>query len=109
MAKKSAKTVKKKDKDLKIPVIISANWYVYLAECSDGTIYTGISNNVEARIAAHNAGKGAKYTKSRRPVTLKACWSYPDKSEATKAEYAFKQLSRIRKMQLITEFTESSF
>ncbi len=113
MAKKSVKTQKSKEtrRTSTVPPDKNrpGNWYVYLVECADGTIYTGISNNVEARIGAHNSGKGAKYTKSRRPVILKASWSYVNKSEATKAEYAFKQLSRIQKMRLITEFEERSF
>ena len=76
-------------------------WYVYMVECADGTIYTGITNDVEARIIKHNSGKGAKYTRTRGPVKLKACWSFEFKSEAAKAEYAFKQLSRAEKMKLI--------
>jgi putative endonuclease len=76
-------------------------WYVYMLECSDGTIYTGITNDIAARITKHNSGKGAKYTRVRRPVKLKAYWEYGLKSEAAKAEYAFKQLSRTEKMKLI--------
>jgi predicted GIY-YIG superfamily endonuclease len=76
-------------------------WYVYMLECADGTIYTGITNNVKERIAKHNSGKGAKYTRARLPVVLKAKWKHTSKSEAAKAEYAFKQLSRAEKMNLI--------
>jgi putative endonuclease len=76
-------------------------WFVYMIECSDGSIYTGISNNVSERIVKHNSGKGAKYTRARRPVYLKACFSYVNKSEASKAEYAFKKYSKIEKMMLI--------
>jgi predicted GIY-YIG superfamily endonuclease len=77
------------------------NWYVYLVECSDGSIYTGISNNVEARVKKHNSGKGAKYTKSRRPVYLKASCLYLNRSEASKAEYNFKRYTKDEKMNLI--------
>ncbi|HEV7232586.1 MAG TPA: GIY-YIG nuclease family protein [Bacteroidia bacterium] len=74
-----------------------------MLECSDGSIYTGISNDVEARLARHNAGKGAKYTSGRRPVVLKAVWSFPDKALASQTEYAWKQLPRDKKLQLISE------
>ncbi len=80
------------------------SWFVYMVECIDGTIYTGISNNVEERIIKHNSGKGARYTRSRRPVSLKALWSYVNKSEASKAEYAFKKLSKDEKIRLIQNF-----
>ena len=76
-------------------------WYVYMVECADQTIYTGITNNLSQRIATHNLGKGAKYTRSRYPVLLKASWKYPSRSEAGKAEYAFKKLSRKQKLELI--------
>jgi putative endonuclease len=79
-------------------------WYVYMLECSDGTIYTGITNDIAARVIKHNSGKGAKYTRVRRPVRLKACWEYGLKSEAAKAEYAFKRLSRAEKMKLIKNY-----
>jgi putative endonuclease len=98
------KSGKIKNKKKVAGLILPANWFVYLAECADGSIYTGISNNVEARILAHNAGKGAKYTKSRRPVILKAFWQYDNKSEATKAEIAFKQKSTIQKISMISTF-----
>lgn len=75
-----------------------------MVQCADGTIYTGITNDLVARIKKHNSGKGAKYTRSRTPVKLKACWLYELKSEAAKAEYAFKQLSRVKKIKLIKEY-----
>lgn len=77
-------------------------WFVYMVECADKTIYTGITNNIAERIAKHNTGKGAKYTRNRAPVALKASWKYESKSEAAKAEYAYKKLSRQQKLQLIT-------
>ena len=60
-----------------------------------------MTNDLEARVDTHNSGKGAKYTRSRRPVKLKAFWEYTSKSDAAKAEYAFKQLTRIKKIVLI--------
>jgi putative endonuclease len=81
-----------------------SNWFVYMLLCSDGTLYTGITNNLDERIAKHNSGKGAKYTRSRTPVVLKAYWSYNSRSDASKAEFAFKKLSRDQKMKMIRDF-----
>ena len=77
------------------------SWYVYILECSDGSLYTGITNDVEARIGKHNSGKGAKYTRGRTPVVLKASWEYETKAEAAKEEYALKKLTRPKKLELI--------
>lgn len=76
-------------------------WCVYILRCSDNTLYTGITNNLEKRIAAHNSGKGAKYTKSRRPVKLVYSENCADRSAASKREYAIKQLRRAEKEKLI--------
>ena len=77
-------------------------WFVYVVKCSDNTLYTGISTNVEKRIHAHNTSKcGAKYTKSRRPVKLMYVEEYFTRSDASKREYSIKQLSRIEKYKLI--------
>lgn len=76
-------------------------WYVYIIECSDGSLYTGITNDLDRRIGTHNSGKGAKYTKSRTPVVLKIFWTCPSKSEACKKEIAIKKLSRKHKLALI--------
>lgn len=78
-------------------------WVVYMVECNDGTIYTGISNNVLKRIENHNAGKGAKYTKRRLPVLLKGVWECNDRSEASKLEHQYKKLTREAKIELINE------
>lgn len=75
-------------------------WYVYLLECADGTIYTGATNNIARRIKQHNNGKGAKYTRTRVPVKLLKSFAFPSKSEALKAEYKIKQLSREEKLKL---------
>lgn len=72
-------------------------WYLYLLECVDGSIYTGITVDVEARFAAHVAGKGARYTRSHPPVRVLAKFEYPDRSSASKAEYAMKQLTAVQK------------
>lgn len=80
---------------------IEGDWYVYMLECADGTIYTGITNDVAARIEKHNSGKGAKYTRARLPVVLKAAWNYKTKPEAAKEEYALKKLTRVEKLRMI--------
>lgn len=75
--------------------------YTYIVECKDGTFYTGWTNNVEKRLMAHNAGQGAKYTKSRRPVKLVYKEEFETKEEAMSREYAIKRLSRTQKICLI--------
>lgn len=77
--------------------------YVYIVECSDGTYYTGYTNNIKKRIIAHNEGKGAKYTRGRIPVTLKHLETYDTKSEAMSREYNIKKLSRTEKQKLMSE------
>ena len=75
--------------------------YTYMVKCKDGTLYTGWTNNLEKRLMDHNAGKGAKYTKSRRPVELVYHEFYETKEEAMRREYAIKRMSRKEKLQLI--------
>lgn len=75
--------------------------YAYIVECADGTLYSGWTNDLEKRVAAHNAGQGAKYTRSRRPVTLRYYEECEDKSEALRREAALKKLSRAKKQALI--------
>ena len=79
--------------------------YMYVVRCSDDTLYTGYTTNLTQRIAAHNKGKGAKYTRTRRPVTLLYYETFPSKSEAMKAEYAFKQKTRQQKLAYIAKHT----
>ena len=75
--------------------------YVYILRCSDGTLYTGWTNRLKERIQAHNLGKGAKYTKSRRPVELVYQECYETKSEALRREIDIKKLTRRQKLTLI--------
>ena len=75
--------------------------YVYILECSDNTLYTGWTNNLEKRISVHNEGKGAKYTKGRRPVKLLYFEEYETKQEALKREWEIKRLSRKEKIDII--------
>lgn len=75
--------------------------YTYLLRCADGTLYCGWTNHLEKRVEAHNSGKGAKYTKSRRPVELVYYEEYDTKTEAMQREAAIKKLSRQEKLELI--------
>ena len=77
-------------------------WRVYIIECSDGSLYTGITNDLDRRITAHNDGRGAKYTKSRRPVRLRYSELAADRKNASQREYAIKSLRKAEKMRLIT-------
>jgi putative endonuclease len=72
-------------------------WFLYLVECRDGNIYTGITVDVAARYAAHANGKGARYTRSHPPLRLLTVIDYPDRSSASAAEYAVKQMSAVEK------------
>ena len=75
--------------------------YTYLVKCADGTLYCGWTNCLEKRLEAHNSGKGARYTKSRRPVTLVYYEEFATKEEAMRREWAIKRLSRREKEELI--------
>lgn len=77
--------------------------YTYLLKCADGTLYCGWTNRLEDRVAAHNAGRGAKYTKSRRPVELIYYESYHTKEEAMRREAAIKKLTRAQKQELLAD------
>lgn len=79
-----------------------AKWYVYIVECSDESLYTGITTDVHGRIETHNKGLGAKYTKTRLPVVLRAFFRHEDRSSAAKEEYRIKQLTRKQKLELIS-------
>jgi len=74
------------------------NWVTYLVRCSDNSLYCGISNDIKNRLIEHNSGKGAKYTRSRRPVELVGISSEMTKSEALKLEYRIKQLPADKKL-----------
>ncbi|KPV42938.1 GIY-YIG nuclease family protein [Alicyclobacillus ferrooxydans] len=80
--------------------------YVYVVECADGSLYTGWTTDVDKRIAAHNTGRGAKYTRSRRPVALKLVESYEDKSQALKREVEIKRMQRREKQRLIDQYEQ---
>ena len=76
------------------------NWFVYILECCDGKYYVGITNDIEARIAAHNAGRGARFTRGRGPVKLRYTEPQADKSHALKRELEIKSWRREKKSSL---------
>ena len=79
-----------------------SSWHVYILECADGTLYTGITTDLERRLSEHNEGRlGARYTRARRPVRLVYSVSYANRSEASIAEAQIKKLSRRKKQALI--------
>lgn len=77
-------------------------WFTYILRCGDGTLYTGITNNVQKRLKAHQEGKGAKYTRGRGPIVLVVCFSFKTKSQAAKEEFRIKKLSKLQKEMLIS-------
>ena len=80
------------------------SWYLYVLECADSTLYTGITTDCERRLHEHNhTARGARYTRARRPVSLLATWSYADRAEASRAEHAFKALDRTAKLRRIDD------
>ncbi len=79
-------------------------WKVYILCCSDGTYYTGITTDIDRRLEEHNAGKGAKYTRSRTPVQLEEYMLFKNRSDATKEELRIKKLTRAKKEKLIGEW-----
>jgi putative endonuclease len=81
--------------------------FVYVVECSDGTLYTGYTTDVERRVAEHNDGTGARYTRGRAPVTLVHTEAFDSRSAAMAREYAIKQLRRAQKEALVAEADEA--
>jgi putative endonuclease len=83
---------------------MNKKWFVYIVECSDNSLYTGITTDVDRRVYEHNNDnkKGARYTKARRPVSLKTYFEFENKKDAAKEEYRIKQLTRIEKLNIIS-------
>lgn len=80
---------------------MSPPWTVYLLRCADGSLYAGITTDLDARVAAHNAGRGARYTRGRLPVTVAWKRGRQPPTDARRLEYALKQLSREEKLRLV--------
>jgi putative endonuclease len=76
-------------------------WFLYLIECSDGSLYTGIATDVEARFAKHLSGEGARYTRSHPPLAVRASFQLGGRAEASRAEYWVKRLPTARKWELV--------
>ena len=86
----------------------AGKWYLYILRCGDGTLYTGITTDVEKRLEQHRSGKGAKYTRGRGPLELVYREELEDHSQALKREYALKTLKRPQKEKMIAEWLEKT-
>lgn len=84
--------------------MIPQDWSVYMVECADGTLYSGIARDLQKRIEKHNSGKGAKYTASRLPVRLVYCEQAADRSLAQQREHQLKALTRQEKQELLRTY-----
>ncbi|MCI6085584.1 GIY-YIG nuclease family protein [Selenomonas sp.] len=83
--------------------------YTYIVRCADGSLYTGWTDDIERRLAAHNSGRGAKYTRTRLPVVLVHLETFSTKEEAMSREWHIKQLTRAQKLALVDKENESSY
>lgn len=88
------------------PGVPPAGWLVYLLECKDGSLYTGVTNDLEARVKAHVAGTGAKYTRAHPPRRVLAWGSQPDRSSACRVEWTVKQMRKSAKVQTLCAMSE---
>lgn len=82
---------------------MAERWFAYFVRCADGSLYCGATNDLRARVAKHNAGRGARYTRSRLPVKLVWSKRLADKSAAMSAEAHLKRLTRAQKLQLVRQ------
>lgn len=82
----------------------SQAWYVYLLRCDDQTLYTGITTNIARRLKQHNTGRGAKYTRTRTPVTLVSLYPLHNRSEASRLEFKIKKMTKAEKEQWIKQY-----
>ena len=83
-------------------VPVGGSHHVYLVRCAGGTLYAGYTTDVAQRVAAHNAGRASRYTRSRRPVVLVAAWPFPSRGEALRAEVLLKRLPPAQKRALVS-------
>ena len=81
-------------------------WYLYILECADGSFYTGITKDLERRLAQHEQGKAARYTRTRRPVRLRYSEQCADRASALKREYKVKSMTRQQKQRLVDQADE---
>ncbi len=85
-----------------------SGFFCYIVECADGSLYTGWTTDPERRVAQHNRGRGALYTRWRRPVKLRYLEELPDRSTAQKRENAIKRMRRDKKLQLVENYQEEN-
>jgi putative endonuclease len=86
-------------------MVVRLSFYTYLVECSNGSLYAGWTIDLDKRLEKHNSGKGAKYTRALRPVSLRASWQFDTKNEAMSWEWRLKRMSRPEKLKLIQNET----
>lgn len=86
--------------------VMEKEWFVYILECKDGSLYTGITDDVQRRLEMHNSGKGAKYTRGRGPVQLRYFEQAESHSAALRREIAIKRLTRLQKLDLIASVSK---
>lgn len=77
--------------------------FMYVLRCADGSLYTGYTADMAARLAAHRRGVASRYTRARLPVEIEGWWEFPDKRSAMQAEYAFKQLPKRQKIRILAD------
>jgi putative endonuclease len=78
-------------------------WFLYVLRCADGSLYTGVTTDLERRLSEHNSSpRGARYTRARRPVSMVCSWPFADRSRASQAEAALKRLKRAHKLEVIS-------
>jgi predicted GIY-YIG superfamily endonuclease len=92
-----------------VPAASSESWFVYILRCADGSLYTGTARDVAKRLAVHEAGRGARYTRSRRPLVLCAVARCASKGQALRLEISIKRLPRWRKLELVAARRLSAF
>lgn len=84
-------------------------WFVYMVECCDGTLYTGVTTDLKRRVAEHNGSpRGARYTRTRRPVKLIASWAVANRSAALREEVRIKRLTRAQKLKIAAQLQEGN-
>jgi putative endonuclease len=105
--KRMLEGMQKKERKLKKRLKTREPWTLYILKCKDGTLYTGIAKDVDKRLKAHNDGKGAKYTRARRPVSLLYQESCKSRTQALVRECAVKALPRNKKQDLISTVSPS--
>lgn len=87
----------------------NGEYFTYIVECADGTLYAGWTIDPQRRVEQHNLGKGAKYTRARLPVVLRAVWQFESQTEAMRFEWQLKRMARSKKLRLMAEADGTSW